>query len=153
MTVAAAGVTIVANAADHDAGGAAADGGGGGGGRGGGGVERCGGGGGNHLVVGGGIHCPKGWGAEGAAWTHPSGDRWVMAAAPNDHPKRWAKVKTIASTVEDALGLPGGYLLRPKGVRVFVYVARGGGRPYLHSIFHSSLNLHVFIHVFIHVFL
>ena len=78
------------------------------------------------VVVGGGIQCPKGWGAEGAAWTHSSGDRWVLAAAASDHPKRWAKARAIATTVAEALGLPDDWLLQSKSVRVFIYIARGG---------------------------
>ena len=72
---------------------------------------------------GGGDPCAKNWGAEGAAWTSPSGDAWIVAMSPGDHPKRWAKAKSLAATTEERLGLPAGWIFDGvSAARAFAYV-------------------------------
>lgn len=75
------------------------------------------------TLGGGGDPCAKNWGAEGAAWTSPSGDAWIVAMSPGDHPKRWAKAKSLAATTEERLGLPAGWIFEGvSAARAFAYV-------------------------------
>ena len=39
-----------------------------------------------------------------------AGDAWIVAMSPGDHPKRWAKAKSLATTTEERLGLPAGWI-------------------------------------------
>ena len=78
----------------------------------------------SNVIAGtGGDPCAKNWGAEGAAWTASAGDAWIVAMSPGDHPKRWAKAKSLATTTEERLGLPAGWIFDGvSAARAFAYV-------------------------------
>ena len=78
----------------------------------------------SNVIAGtGGDPCAKNWGAEGAAWTASAGDAWIVAMSPRDHPKRWAKAKSLATTTEERLGLPAGWIFDGvSAARAFAYV-------------------------------